>query len=152
MRVYLGADHQGFYLKNKIRDYLTKAGYQITDYSSEEFNPDDDFPQYAQAAAKRVVDEADDTDVAILICGGGQGMAMAANRIKGVRAIVASTVEDARYGRNDNDANVLCLPARILDKSWNEPVWRDIVDTFLTTPFAGAERYIRRNRELDELP
>ena len=51
MRVYLGADHQGFYLKNKIRDYLTKAGYQITDYSSEEFNPDDDFPQYAQAAA-----------------------------------------------------------------------------------------------------
>lgn len=151
MRVYLGADHQGFYLKNKIRDYLTKAGYQITDYSSEEFNPDDDFPQYAQAAAKRVVDEADDTDVAILICGGGQGMAMAANRIKGVRAIVASTVEDARYGRNDNDANVLCLPARILDKPWNEPVWKDIVDTFLTTPFAGAERYIRRNRELDEL-
>ena len=138
MRVYLGADHQGFYLKNKIRDYLTKAGYQITDYSSKEFNPDDDFPQYAQAAAKRVVDEADDTD-------------MAANRIKGVRAIVASTVEDARYGRNDNDANVLCLPARILDKSWNEPVWKDIVDTFLTTPFAGAERYIRRNRELDEL-
>ncbi len=151
MRIYLGADHQGFYLKNKIRDYLTKCGYQITDYSSQELNPEDDFPQYAQAAAKRVVDEADDTDVAILICGGGQGMAMAANRIRGVRAIVASTVEDARYGRNDNDANVLCLPARILDKPWNEPIWKDIVDTFLTMPFAGAERYIRRNRELDEL-
>ena len=151
MRIYLGADHQGFYLKNKIRDYLTKAGYQITDYSSDEFKPDDDFPQYARAAAQRVVDETDDTDVAILICGGGQGMCMAANRIKGVRAIVASTVDDARYGRNDNDANVLCLPARVLDKPWNTPLWQDIIDTFLHTPFAGAERYIRRNRELDEI-
>ena len=151
MRVYLGADHQGFYLKNKIRDYLTKAGYQITDYSNEQFDPDDDFPQFARAAASRVVDEEDDTDVAILICGGGQGMAMAANRIKGVRAIVAMSVDDAKYGRNDNDANVLCLPARILDKDYNTPLWQDIIDAFLTTPFAGAEHYIRRNRELDEL-
>ena len=151
MRVYLGADHQGFFLKNKVRDYLTKAGYQITDYSNEELDPDDDFPKYAKLAAKRVVDEKDDTDVAILVCGGGQGMCMAANRIKGVRAIVASSVEDATYGRNDNDANVLCLPARVLDREDNIPLWRDIVDAFMNTPFAGAERYIRRNRELDQL-
>ena len=151
MRVYLGADHQGFFLKNKVRDYLTKAGYQITDYSNEELDPDDDFPKYAKLAAKRVVDEKDDTDVAILVCGGGQGMCMAANRIKGVRAIVASSVEDATYGRNDNDANGLCLPARVLDREYNIPLWRDIVDAFMNTPFAGAERYIRRNRELDQL-
>ena len=151
MRVYLGADHQGFFMKNKVRDYLTKAGYQITDYSNEELDPDDDFPKYAKLAAKRVVDEKDDTDVAILVCGGGQGMCMAANRIKGVRAIVASSVEDATYGRNDNDANVLCLPARVLDREYNIPLWRDIVDAFMNTPFAGAERYIRRNRELDQL-
>lgn len=151
MRVYLGADHQGFFLKNKVRDYLTKAGYQITDYSNEELDPDDDFPKYAKLAAQRVVDEKDDTDVAILVCGGGQGMCMAANRIKGVRAIVASSVEDATYGRNDNDANVLCLPARVLDREYNIPLWRDIVDAFMNTPFAGAERYIRRNRELDQL-
>ena len=151
MRVYLGADHQGFFLKNKVRDYLTKAGYQITDYSNEELDPDDDFPKYAKLAAKRVVDEKDDTDVAILVCGGGQGMCMAANRIKGVRAIVASSVEDATYGRNDNDANVLCLPDRVLDREYNIPLWRDIVDAFMNTPFAGAERYIRRNRELDQL-
>ena len=151
MRVYLGADHQGFSLKNKVRDYLTKAGYQITDDSNEELDPDDDFPKYAKLAAKRVVDEKDDTDVAILVCGGGQGMCMAANRIKGVRAIVASSVEDATYGRNDNDANVLCLPARVLDREYNIPLWRDIVDAFMNTPFAGAERYIRRNRELDQL-
>lgn len=151
MRIYLGADHQGYYLKNKIRDYLTKSGYLITDYSNDELDPDDDFPDFAKKAASCVVDEEDDTDVAILICGGGQGMAMAANRIRGVRAIVADDVEDARYGRNDNDANVLCLPARVLDRDYNEPLWKDIVDTFLKTPFSGADRYIRRNRQLDEM-
>ena len=98
-----------------------------------------------------MVDEEDDTDVAILICGGGQGMAMAANRIHGVRAIVATSPRDAWYGRNDNDANVLCLPARILDKDYQEATWKDTVDTFLKTPFSGAERFIRRNRELDEI-
>lgn len=151
MRIYLGADHQGYYLKNKVRAYLEKAGYIVTDYSNEKFDPDDDFPEFARAAAYRVVDEEDDTDVAILICGGGQGMAMAANRIHGVRAIVATSPRDAWYGRNDNDANVLCLPARILDKDYQEAVWKDTVDTFLKTPFSGAERFIRRNRELDEI-
>lgn len=151
MRIYLGADHQGYYLKNKVRDYLEKAGYLVTDYSKEEYDPEDDFPEFARAAAYRVVDEDDDTDVAILICGGGQGMAMAANRIHGVRAIVATRPEDAWYGRNDNDANVLCLPARALDKDYKEPVWKDTIDTFLKTPFSGAERFIRRNRELDEI-
>lgn len=151
MRIYLGADHQGWYLKNKIRDYLAKNGYLITDYSSDDFDSQDDFVDYAERAARAVVDEADDTDVAILICGGGQGMAMAANRIRGVRAIVADTSEDARYGRNDNDANVLCLPSRILDDDYRSYVWQDIVDAFLRTPFAGAERYLRRNRKLDQI-
>lgn len=150
--IYLGADHQGYYLKNKIKDYLVKKGYQVGgDFSSTELDPGDDFPQFAHQAAEKLVDEENDIDVAILICGGGQGMAMAANRIKGVRAIVVTSVDDAKYGRNDNDANCLCLPARVLDKSWNEALWKDIVDTFLNTPFAGAERYIRRNKELDEL-
>ncbi len=149
--IYLGADHQGFYLKNKIADYLTKQGYQIADCSNQKFDPNDDFPEFAHRAAVKLVDEVDDIDQAILICGGGQGMAMAANRTKGVRAIVATSVSDARYGRNDNDANCICLPARVLDKDYNEPLWKDIIDTFLKTPFAGAERYIRRNKELDEL-
>lgn len=151
MIVYLGADHQGYYLKNKIYHYLSRKGYPVTDYSNKELKPDDDFPQFAKAAASKVVDEENDTDMAILICGGGQGMAMAANRIKGVRAIVATTTEDARYGRNDNDANVLCLPSRVLDNEYNEALWKDIVDTFLKTTFSGAERYKRRNHEIDEL-
>ncbi len=149
--IYLGADHQGFYLKNKIAQYLQDMGCQVADFSKQELDPNDDFPEFAKKAAAKLVDEVDDIDKAILICGGGQGMAMAANRIKGVRAIVATSIADARYGRNDNDANCLCLPARVLDAEYNEDLWKGIIDAFLSTPFAGAERYIRRNRELDEI-
>ena len=150
MRIYLGADHQGFYLKNKVFAYLTKRGYDVEDVGDKKLDPNDDFPQFAQAAALKLIDETDDTDRAILLCGGGQGMAMAANRFRGVRAIVAMTAEDARYGRHDNDANVLSLPARILDND-DDQYWQDIIDTFLMTEFSGAARYTRRNRELDEL-
>lgn len=151
MTIYLGADHRGFYLKNKIFAYLSKLGYDVVDFSNKALDPHDDFPQFARAAAMKLIDEEDDVDRAILICGGGQGMAMAANRFHGVRAILATTTEDALYGRNDNDANVLCLPARILDAYDDDDRWKSIVDMFLKTPFAGAERYIRRNKELDEI-
>jgi len=150
LRIYLGADHQGFHLKNRVFAYLVKRGYDVEDVGADALKPDDDFPQFAQAAALKLIDEENDTDRAILICGGGQGMAIAANRFRGVRAIVATTAEDARYGRNDNDANALSLPARILDND-DDRYWQDIVDTFLETEFSGAARHERRNRELDEL-
>ncbi len=150
MKIYLGADHQGFHLKNKVFAYLSKRGYDVEDVGDKELDPHDDFPQFAQAAALKLIDEENDTDRAILICGGGQGMAIAANRFRGVRAIVAMTSEDARLGRNDNDANTLSLPARILDND-DDQYWQDIVDTFLDTEFSGAARFLRRNRELDEL-
>jgi len=149
MTIYLGTDHQGWHLKNKVFAYLTKRGYNVESVGNKELDPGDDFPQFAQAAALKLIDEDNDVDRAILLCGGGQGMAIAANRFDGVRAIVAFTAEDARYGRNDNDANALSLPARVLDN--DDQYWQDIVDTFLNTEFAGAERYIRRNKQLDEI-
>ena len=150
MTIYLGTDHQGWHLKNKVFAYLTKRGYSVVDVGSHELNPGDDFPQFAQAAALKLIDEENDIDKAILICGGGQGMAIAANRFRGVRAIVAQSAEDARMGRNDNDANALALSARLLDCD-DDHCWQDIVDTFLMTEFSGAVRYIRRNQELDEI-
>jgi len=150
MRIYLGADHQGFALKNKVFAYLSKRGYDVEDMGNKELDPHDDFPQFAQAAALKLIDEDNDTDRAILICSGGQGMCMAANRFRGVRAIIATTAEDAHYGRNDNDANALCLPARVLAND-DDQYWQDIVETFLSTDFANAARFVRRNRELDEL-
>ena len=87
----------------------------------------------------------------IIICGSAHGVSIQANRFKGIRAICGYTPELVRLGRLHNDANVLCLPARVLDREYNIPLWRDIIDAFMNTPFAGAERYIRRNRELDQL-
>lgn len=76
MKIYLGSDHRGFHLKEKVFAYLAKHGYDVV-----ELNPDDDFPQFAQAAALRVIGDGSQDPRAILICGGGQGMCMAANRL-----------------------------------------------------------------------
>ncbi|MCL2451698.1 RpiB/LacA/LacB family sugar-phosphate isomerase [Candidatus Saccharibacteria bacterium] len=150
MKIYLGADHGGFNLKGKIMAYLAKRGIDFEDVGNLELDDGDDFPRFAQAVALKVIGDDDEDARGILICKGGQGMAMSANRFRGVRAIVASTAEDARHGRNDNNANVLSLPARVLDND-DDHYWQDIVDTFLDTEFAGAERFVRRNDMIDEL-
>lgn len=151
MKIFLGADHGGFYLKEKLEAYLSKRGYDWEDVGGKEYDPADDFPQFAQMAVTKMLGVEDKDDPrAILICTGGQGMAMAANRFKGIRAAVIWDSFEAKECRNDNNSNVLCLPARVVDPKGEEhDNWQDIVDTWLTTPFAGAERFIRRNAELD---
>lgn len=150
MKIYLGADHQGFHLKEKVLAYLSKHGYDAEDIGDKQLDPDDDFPVFAQAAALKVLGSDDDDPRAILICGGGQGMAMAANRFKGIRASVIWDAFEAKMTRNDNDSNVLSLPSRILDTD-DEQVWQGIIETWLNTPYADAPRYRRRNSEIDEL-
>lgn len=149
MKIFIGADHGGFYLKEKIEAHLVKAGYDVEDVGDKVLDPKDDYPQFAFAAATKVLGSEDKDTRAIMICKGGQGMAIAANRIRGIRAVVIADVEEARMSRNDNDANVLSLPARILEE--NEKLAYDIVDTWLKTPFSGAERHVRRLREIEEI-
>lgn len=150
MKIYLGADHQGFALKEKVFAYLAKRDYDVEDIGDKELDPNDDFPEFAQLAALKVLgDEEKDDPRAILICGGGQGMAMAANRFHGIRASVIWDAYEAKMTRNDNDSNILCLPARLLQD--DEKKWQDIIDTWCETPFAAAPRYKRRNAQIDEL-
>ena len=149
MRIYLGSDHRGFLLKEKVFAYLAKNGYDVEDVGGVELNPDDDFPQFAQAAALKVIGDDSKDPRAILICGGGQGMCMAANRFKGIRASVIWDAFEAKMTRNDNDSNILCLPARILED--DEAAWKGIIETWLNTPYANAPRFNRRNAQLDEL-
>ena len=144
MKIFLGSDHRGFHLKEQIFAYLSKRDIDVEDVGDTELDKDDDFPEFA---AIKVLGE--DDAHAILICGGAQGMAMAANRFRGIRAAVIWDAKEAEITRNDNDANVLCLPARLLDDDTEE--WHEILDAWLTTEFAGAARYQRRNRQLDEL-
>lgn len=147
MKIYIGADHNGFHLKAEIIEHLHRSGYEVVDEGDRTFSTDDDFPQYAARVVNAILVSNDSEPRGILICGSGQGMCMAANRFKGIRASVVWDLEEARMCRNDDDSNVLCLPARVIkaDKA------NSIVTTWLATPFAGAPRFIRRIKEMDEL-
>jgi ribose 5-phosphate isomerase B len=149
MKIYLGADHQGFAMKEKVFAYLAKHGYDVEDVGDKELDPADDFPEFAQMAVMQIMGDDSKDPRAILLCGGGQGMCMAANRFRGIRASVIWDAYEAKMTRNDNDSNVLCLPSRVLED--DVAVWKDIIDTWLSTPFADAPRYKRRNAQIDEL-
>jgi len=147
MKIFLGADHNGFELKAQLSAYLQKLGYDVVDEGDMLRDPDDDFPQFAARTitALKASDASDSR--AILICGSGQGMCMAANRFKGIRASLCWDEVEARASRNDDDSNVLCMPARYIDAQRAE----SIAKVWLETAFAGAPRFKRRIRELDDI-
>lgn len=149
MKIFIGSDHNGFHLKQDVFSYLVKHGYDTEDVGDETPDPNDDFPEFAQAAALKVIGSEDSDPRGILICGSGQGMCMAANRFKGIRASIVWDVHEAKLTRNDNDSNILCLPARYIRSEDAE--WQGIIETWLNTSFANAPRYNRRNAQLDEL-
>ncbi len=147
MKIYLGADHAGFYLKEKIFAHLSKLEYDVEDDGNKTLDPSDDYPQFAFAVATKVLGSEDPDARGILLCGSGQGICMAANRIRGIRAALVWNESVARETRNDNDSNVLCIPARFL----KEEEALTIIDVWLQTPFSRAERHVRRLREIEEV-
>lgn len=149
MYIYVGADHRGYRLKEYVLKYLISAGYEAEDIGDKQFDPEDDFPVFATVAAQKVLSSADNDPRAILICGSGQGMIMAANRIKGIRAGLGWSIEAAKGVRNDEDSNILAMPADIFDESHQKAF--KVIEAWLHTPFAGAARYERRKKELDNL-
>jgi len=147
MKIYIASDHAGFKLKNELFGYLARNGYDVEDVGAKELDPKDDYPQFAYAAITQVLGSNDEDPRAILVCGGGQGMAIAANRVAGIRAAVIWDQEEAKRTRDDNDSNVLALPGRVL----TDDLANKIVETWLNTPFSGAQRHRRRIAELDEI-
>ncbi len=147
MKIFLGSDHAGFDLKNKIFAYLTKKEYDVEDIGAKQLDAKDDYPQFAYEATTKVIGSTDGDPRAILVCGSGQGMAMAANRIGGIRAAVVWDDEVAKETREDNDSNVLSLPARSLD----EEQAISIIETWLQTEFSNAPRHKRRIDEIDDI-
>jgi len=146
-RIALGADHAGFEAKEKIKRYLETAGYTVNDtgtWSEESV----DYPDFAIKVARRI--QQGESDLGILVCGTGIGMAMAANKIGGVRAAVAHDALTAQMSREHNDANVLTLGARVL----NEHQIIEVVASFLSAQFAGGrhQRRINKISELDQEP
>ena len=147
MKVYIGADHHGFRLKADLVAYLLKVGYEVQDDGDSKLNPDDDFPIFAHKVVTDMLSSEEKDPRGILICGSGQGMCMAANRFKGIRALLGYDQESVRSARNDDDANILCLPAKLFDTADAHA----LADIFLSTPFAAAPRYVRRIKELDDI-
>ncbi len=135
--VYIGADHRGFVLKEKLKAWLIEDGVEMVDLGNMVYDKDDDYPDFAIAVGERVVRER---GKGVLVCGSGVGMVAAANKVKGVRAGQCLTPKEAYCGRNDDDMNVLCLSADLIDEDTN----REVMKTFLETPFGSEERYIRR--------
>lgn len=141
--VFIASDHRGFDAKNALVAALNND-YTVSDLGPFENNPDDDYNDAAIAVAKAV--KSYDDAKGIIICGSSHGVAIQANRFKGIRAIQGFSEELARLGREHNDANVLCLPADFLDDNKIDKIAR----IFLNTEFSGEERHIRRNNRLDE--
>jgi ribose 5-phosphate isomerase B len=144
MRVYLGADHAGYELKVHLVNYLGKQGYEAIDVGPHAFDPDDDYPAYCLHTAARVVD--DPGSLGIVIGGSGNGEQIAANKVPGIRAALAWSVETARLGRLHNDAQVVAVGARM----HTPQEAAEIVAEFLATSFSGQERHARRIRLLQD--
>ena len=137
MKIYIGADHNGYAFKQQLIDFLKSSGYDVVDNGDAKPDPDDDFPQFASRTVTALLADSDPESRAILICASGQGMCMAANRYKHIRASLCWSLDEARAARNDDDSNVLCLPSRYLS-SFEEA--RSIAMTWLNTPRSEERR------------
>jgi ribose 5-phosphate isomerase B len=138
MRVHLGSDHAGFDLKAVLAARLTELGHEPVDHGPTAYDALDDYPPFVLRAARAVV--ADEGSLGVVIGGSGNGEAIAANKVAGVRCALAHTEETARLGREHNDANVVSVGARMHD----EATALRLVEAFLDTPFSGEERHSRR--------
>jgi ribose 5-phosphate isomerase B len=155
--IYLGADHRGFQLKEKIKQWLDELDYKYEDKGAFEYNKDDDYPDFATAVSTAVAlslpalsqsngSKGDDSR-GILICGSGIGVAIAANKIKGIRAGTAINAKQIHDSVNDEDLNVLAISADYT----SEAEAKEIVKIFLETKFSGGKRHIRRVNKIKEI-
>jgi ribose 5-phosphate isomerase B len=147
MKVFIGADHNGMEFKSELTKILQQGGHEVFDEGDQNIDPNDDYPQFASKVVMGLLADNDPQSRGILICGSGQGMCMAANRYKGIRAALCWNDNEARAARNDDDSNVLCLASRYM--SIDEAM--SVMTVFMNTAFAGAPRFMRRIEELDQL-
>ena len=147
-RLFIASDHRGFADKQRLLKVLgtsnVKDAYEIVDLGPTTLKPEDDFNDAAIDVARSV--QTNPASRGILICGSAHGIAIQANRFKGIRAICGYTPELVHLGRLHNDANVLCLSSDFMDEATIDRS----VSMFLSVEFLPEERYIRRNARLDE--
>lgn len=144
MRIHIGSDHAGLELKTALVQYLQSKGHTVTDHGPYEFNALDDYPDFCIPAALATV--ADIGSFGIVLGGSGNGEQIAANKVKGVRAALAWSVETATLAREHNNANIVAIGGRMhsIDEC------KAIIDTFIETSFSNDERHIRRINKITD--
>jgi ribose 5-phosphate isomerase B len=143
VKIAVGSDHAGFELKEQVQAMLTEAGHEVTDVGTDS-EQSTDYPLHAEAAARLVA--GGEAERAVLVCGSGVGVSIAANKVAGVRAVNAHDPDEAEMSRRHNDANVLALAGRRLSVDEAKP----IVERFLGTDFEGG-RHQRRVDQIGEI-
>ena len=139
-KICISSDHAGFNLKEDIKSYLINKQISVFDLGPYE-NKSVDYPDYARKLANRI--KAKKSDIGILVCGSGTGMAISANKIKAIRAAVCYNVKSTRLSRQHNNANIIALGARLIKKNLS----LKLIDTFLKTKFEGG-RHLKRIKKI----
>ncbi len=140
MKIFIGTDHAGFSLKEKLKVYLSRQGYDVDDMGAFELESDDDYPDFIKPVAQAVAQDSE--SIGITIGGSGQGEAMCANKVPGVRAAVyyGGNMDIIKLARSHNNANVLSLGARFISEEEAEIATKG----FIETKFSGDIRHVRR--------
>lgn len=143
-KIYIGSDHNGFKLKEKLKKWLEKKKIPYVDLGNQVLDPKDDYPDYAAKVAKAVVKNK---SLGILVCGSAQGVCLAANKIKGARAVIPYSLKEARLAKDNDNANIICLSGWFahLNKA------KKMIQIFLSTPFSKALRHVRRLKKIKKL-
>lgn len=142
--IYLGADHRGYELKEKIKVWLKNWGYQFEDLGNDRLNLEDDFPDFALKVAKKLKKKG---DFGIMACGSGVGMDIVANRFPGVLCGLGCSQQQIRIAKRDDNINCLSLPADFL----SEEEAKGIINIFLETQFSGGEKYLKRIEKIEKV-
>jgi ribose 5-phosphate isomerase B len=138
MRIHIGSDHAGLELKSQLIEHLVSNGHDVTDHGPYEYDAVDDYPDFCIPAAEAVA--KDPASLGIVLGGSGNGEQIAANKVKGIRAALAWSVETAKLAKDHNNANVVAVGGRMHELS----LVKEIIDTFIAQPFSADERHIRR--------
>ena len=145
IRIAIGADHGGFPLNEKVIAELRDAGHQIVDFGTHDGSKPDDYPDYAREVGQAI--QRGDVEIGILVCGSGVGAAVAANKLRGIRAALCGDTYSGHQCREHDDCNVLCLGARVVGVE----LALEIVRAFVNATFSGEERHQRRLKKIAEI-
>ena len=145
MRIAIGADHAGYPLNERVIEELRTAGHQVIDFGTHDGSVPDDYPDYAKKVGESI--QSGSTEIGILICGSGVGAAVAANKLRGIRAALCGDTYSAHQSREHDDCNVLCVGSRVTGVE----LALEIVRAFVNARFTGEERHKRRLAKVAEL-